>query len=119
MDPITIGLLAGGGIGLLRGIGQQGEAKRQRLQEAAIAQYSPWTGMSPQRVQNADVLGSVMQGGMTGAMVGQGIGGGSAGAAGAGAGAGDGAALTQQPSVNMSMYQNPYQQKYPWMNMQY
>lgn len=101
MDPITIGLLAGAGTGLGKGLLDQEKEKRNRKMEAQIAAYSPWSGMGAQRVQEADTLGAVMQGGMTGAMMGQMMGGGSAGAAGANAAPGGMAANRQ--------FYNPWQ----------
>lgn len=75
MDPITIGLLAGAGVGLLKGgVLDRQKEQRQRKQEAEIQRWSPWTGMQAQRVQEADPLGAAMQGGMTGAMVGNAMG---------------------------------------------
>lgn len=74
MDPITIGLLAGGGLGLGKGLLDQQREKKDRAAQAEIARWSPWTGMQAQPVQRADMLGSVMQGGTSGAMMGQGVG---------------------------------------------
>ena len=90
MDPLTIGLLAGAALGVGKSIMGGQEAKRKRKAEGTIAQWSPWTGMSAQRVDEPDTFGNILQGGATGAMLGQGIGaagaagGGAAGAAGAG-----------------------------------
>lgn len=75
MDPITIGLLAGAGLGLGKGLLVDGPAAdRQRKVSAVEARYSPWTGIQPQQVKEADPMGNAMQGGLTGAMVGQGVG---------------------------------------------
>lgn len=94
MDPLTIGLLAGAALGVGKSIMGGQEAKRKRKAEGTIAQWSPWTGMSAQRVDEPDTFGNILQGGATGAMLGQGIGAaGAAGAGGATAGAaGSGAA---------------------------
>lgn len=74
MDPITMGLLGGSALGLVKGgILDADKEKRQRKQEAEIARYSPWTGMKAQAVQSADPLGSAMQGATTGGMLGSGI----------------------------------------------
>lgn len=74
MDPLTLSLLAGGGLGLAKGfLVDMPAADRQRKVAATEARYSPWTGIQPQQVQEANPMGSAMQGGMTGAMVGQGI----------------------------------------------
>lgn len=45
--------------------------KRQRKANAEIARWSPWTGMAPGAVREADPFGSAMQAGLTGAMMGQ------------------------------------------------
>lgn len=70
MDPVTIGLV-GAGLGVGKGLLDQQKEKRDRELQAQIAMWSPWTGMAPQQVQEADVLGSAMQGGMSGAALGQ------------------------------------------------
>lgn len=45
--------------------------QRQRKMEAAKARWSPWTGIAPDAIKEADPFGSALQGGLTGAMVGQ------------------------------------------------
>lgn len=72
MDPLTIGLMAGGGLGLVKGILDQGREAKDRQVAAETTRYSPWTHMQAQPVQRADLLGSAMQGGTAGAMMGQG-----------------------------------------------
>ena len=114
--------------GLVKGLGDEKKAKADRKREAEIARYSPWTGLGPSAVKEADIMGSVMQGGMGGAMMGQSMGGmGGGGAAAAPAG---GAALTSDPSAAASLTggqsqmgqmggQDPAMlQKYPWLGMQ-
>jgi len=71
MDPITIGLLAGAGLGFLKGQGDVENAKEARKREAEIARWSPWTGLAPQRVEPGNVMYSAMQGGLTGAQFGK------------------------------------------------
>lgn len=73
MDPITIGLLAGTAMGLGKGFLDKENEDRQRKLAAETARWSPWTGMSPQLPQSANVLGSTLQGAGTGAMFGQGL----------------------------------------------
>lgn len=68
MDPVTIGLLVGAGKGLLVDAPKE---KRQRMLAAQTALYSPWTGMAPQNVQEADTFGSALQGVTAGAMYNQ------------------------------------------------
>lgn len=81
MDPITIGLLAGGGAGLLKNVFAQQAAGKQREAQAAVARYSPWTGMQAQMVEDPNMFGDVLQGGAMGAMAGQSLGGASPAAA--------------------------------------
>jgi hypothetical protein len=45
--------------------------ERQRQQAANTMRYSPWTGMAPNAIQEADPLGSAMDAGLTGAMLSQ------------------------------------------------
>lgn len=89
MLPVLAGMAA---LGLARGMMDQKRASKERKQEAEIARYSPWTGMQAQRVKDADILGSTMQGAMGGAMIGQAMGGGGGGAAAAATPAAGGAA---------------------------
>lgn len=92
MDPLTIGLLAGAALGVGKSIMGGQQAKRNRKAEGTIAQWSPWTGMSAQRVEDPDTFGNILQGGATGAMLGQGIGAaGAAGGSAAGAAGAEGA----------------------------
>jgi len=64
----------GAGVGLLKSeFVDRPRADRERRREGQIAQWSPWTGMQPNRVSEADPMGLMMQGGMTGAMLGQGM----------------------------------------------
>jgi hypothetical protein len=68
MDPMTIGLLAGAG--LLKS--ELVDRPREERQKAAVtARWSPWTGMAPNQIQEADPFGSAIQGGLTGAMLSQ------------------------------------------------
>lgn len=73
MDPITMGLLfAGLGVGKSELVDRPKE-ERQRKLAAEQTRWSPWTGIKPQEVQEADPIGSGMQFGMTGAAMGQGM----------------------------------------------
>jgi hypothetical protein len=71
MDPLTLGLI-GAGVGLAKSelIDRPKEA-RQRKVNAEIMRWSPWTGMQPGQVQEADPFGSALAAGTTGAMLGQ------------------------------------------------
>ena len=51
----------------------QPAAKKQRQLAAATAAYSPWTGMTPQNVQNPNVANSLLQYGSAGAAIGSGV----------------------------------------------
>lgn len=73
MDPITIGLLAGAGMGVLKGMGDKKKEAADRKVAAETARWSPWTGMQPEQVQRADMMGSAMQGGLAGGAMGQGF----------------------------------------------
>lgn len=96
MDPITMGLLIGGGAGLLKNeLVDKPQHKRMQLAEAEKTRYSPWTGMQGQTLTPPSAFGSALQGATTGAMIGQGVGG--MGGAGAGAGAGKGMAVNYTP----------------------
>ena len=71
MDPLTLALI-GGGVGLAKSeIFDRPQAQRDRRMAAETMRYSPWTGMQPEKVKEADPLGNVMQGAMTGGMMGQ------------------------------------------------
>ena len=70
MDPVTIGVMAGLGLAKSELIDRPRE-ERQRQQAANTMRYSPWTGMAPNAVQEADPFGSAIQGGLTGAMLSQ------------------------------------------------
>lgn len=71
--PLLLGgLLAGGG--LLKSMTlDRAKEDRQRKLAAETARYSPWTGMTPGAIEEADPFGSALQFGTTGAMLGQGI----------------------------------------------
>jgi hypothetical protein len=67
---MTIGLMAGMGLAKSELIDRPRE-ERQRQQAANTMRYSPWTGMAPNAIQEADPLGSAMESGLTGAMLSQ------------------------------------------------
>ena len=64
-------ILAGAGLGAVRSMQQEQQAKQDRKREAEIARWSPWSGMQAQRVGTPDYMDNIMQGGLTGAMMGQ------------------------------------------------
>lgn len=68
MDPITLGLLLGGGLGLTKGVLDGEKERKDRKQQAETARWAPWTGMQPTAVKRADPIGSTMQGGLAGGM---------------------------------------------------
>lgn len=71
--PLTIGLI-GGGLGLVKGLTlDRAKEDRQRKLAAETSRYSPWTGLAPGAIQEADPLGGAMQFGVTGASLGQGM----------------------------------------------
>ena len=71
MEPMTIGLLAGAGAGLLKGLLGRKQETRDRALAAETARWSPWTGMQPKMPQRTDVMGNVISGGTTGLLLGQ------------------------------------------------
>lgn len=67
-------ILGGAGLGIVKHFASdKPKEERQRRLAAETARYSPWTGMQPQQVQDADIFGNVMQGGLTGASFAQGL----------------------------------------------
>lgn len=64
-------IVAGMAAGAYKGWEDKQKEKRQRKQAAQIARWTPWTGMQPNQIQEADMTGSVIQGGLTGASLGQ------------------------------------------------
>ena len=112
-------LLAGAGLGAVRSMQQEQQAKQDRKREAEIARWSPWSGMQAQRVGSPDYMGNIMQGGMTGAMMGQAMGGGSGAGAGGQGMAGEAGMAGNPNAVNYSGAQpnsmNPYYS--PWQRM--
>lgn len=71
MDPLTLGLLFGGG-GLLKSeLIDAPRAAKERQLAAATQAYSPWTGLKAQPVHEPDPAGSALQFGATGAALGQ------------------------------------------------
>lgn len=71
MDPVTLALI-GGGLGFAKGeFVDKPRERRQRAYAAEVMRYSPWTGMQAQLPQEADPMGSAMQGAMAGASFGQ------------------------------------------------
>lgn len=66
-------MAAGAGLGLGKSLLDQQQEKRDREMAAAIAQWSPWTGMQVPMPKRTDYLGNVMQGGLAGASLGQGM----------------------------------------------
>lgn len=71
MDPLTAAAVLGG-VGLLKSeFIDRPREDRQRKMAAVTARWSPWTGMSPNQIQEADPFGTAIQGGLAGAMIGQ------------------------------------------------
>jgi hypothetical protein len=70
MAPLLIGLLAGGGLGLLKGNKEIKEkVANDRYRKVAIA-MSPWTGMGDPGTSQADMAGSILSGAAMGGMAG-------------------------------------------------
>lgn len=71
MNPITM-MAIGAGTGLLKSeLIDRPKEGRQRALAAETARMSPWTGLKPEPIQEADPFGSAIQGGMSGASFGQ------------------------------------------------
>lgn len=71
MDPLTMAAIMGG-VGLLKSeLLDRPKEDRQRELAAVTARWSPWTGMAPQAIKEADPFGSALQGASAGAMMGQ------------------------------------------------
>ena len=63
------GAILGAALGAAKHNQDRKAAQRARQQEAQIAQWSPWTGMQAQRVQDPSLIGNVGYGALTGGMV--------------------------------------------------
>lgn len=112
MDPITIGLLAGAALGVLKGGMDQKQEARDRQAAAATQRYQPWTGIATPEIKRGDMLGSTMQGGLAGAMMGQSLGASGTAAQTANAGGGNvWAGMNANPSMQQNQMMNPYTQK--------
>ena len=70
MDPLTIGLMAGAGL-LKSELIDRPREERQRKQAAITTRWSPWTGMAPGAIQEADPFAAALEGGLTGAVLSQ------------------------------------------------
>lgn len=67
-------LLLGAGAGLLKSeLVDKPRANKERELAARTAELSPWTGMSPTMPEEANPMGSMLQGGLAGAQLGQGL----------------------------------------------
>lgn len=67
-----IPLLAGGGLGFLKSMTiDKPKEDRQRRVAAETAKYSPWTGMAPGKIEEADPFGSAISTAALGAMFSQ------------------------------------------------
>lgn len=72
MAPLLIGALAGGGLGLLKGLTvDRDKENRQRTLAAATQRYSPWTGLRAGEIEEADPFGKMLGGAGAGASFGQ------------------------------------------------
>lgn len=71
MDPITLAAIMGGA-GLLKGeLIDRPREERQKKLAAETIRWSPWTGITPGGIQEADPFGAMLQGATTGAVLGQ------------------------------------------------
>ena len=99
------GAIIGGALGGAKGMTvDKDKERRDRYLASETARYSPWTGMKPGAIKEANVLGSMMQGASTGASLGGQFGGGGGGeAADAGGGAEAAEAVPGQDTGNMTL----------------
>lgn len=113
MGPLALAAI-GAGVGLAKGelIDRPKEA-RQRRTQAEIARYSPWSGLKPTVVQEADPFANALNYGLTGAMMGQANPGMGETAAPMAEEASTVPATTPAPQGPMSTEMS-MQQKYPW-----
>lgn len=70
--PILAAIAAGAALGLAKNRMAAAQAADERKRQAAIARYSPWTGMQAHSVQDPNMFGDILQGGASGAMLGGG-----------------------------------------------
>lgn len=71
MNPLLIGGLLGGGLGLLRNMDQKERYEDEQALNSIKARYSPWTGIHPTNPQAPDMFGNIMSGAMGGLLQGQ------------------------------------------------
>lgn len=60
MDPVSIGMLAMGGLSMLQNINKE---QRDRQLASATQRYSPWTGLKAQPIEAANPAGDLSQAG--------------------------------------------------------
>lgn len=71
MNPLLIGAIAGGGLGLLQDILEKEKLKKAQKQQAIVARLSPWTGLRAQEPEDkTNILGSIAGGAVSGAQQG-------------------------------------------------
>lgn len=58
----------GAALGLLKQVEAQRQASEERKRQAAIARYSPWTGMQAKSVSDPSLIGNVATGAAIGGM---------------------------------------------------
>ncbi len=74
MDPITLGLLIGGGAGLVKNLAvDRPKEARERKLAAETQRYSPWTGLKAGPIEESDMIGNLAQFGGAGASFGSGV----------------------------------------------
>ena len=68
--PFPLLLAIGGGLGLGKHALEAGAAARDRKLQAETARYSPWTGLKPQKTQDPNIFGNLLQGATVASMAG-------------------------------------------------
>ncbi len=66
-------IAAGAALGAAKSISGNMQAADERARQAAIAKYSPWTGMQAHSVQDENMFGNMLTGAAGGAVLGQGL----------------------------------------------
>jgi len=75
MWEIPLAMAVGGGLlGYMKNQGDEEREANDRRLAAETMRYSPWTGMKPGQIREANLQNSIMQGAMGGGMMGMNVG---------------------------------------------
>jgi hypothetical protein len=100
------------GVGAYKGMEENKQAKKEQKAQAEVARWSPWTGMTPQKVdKGAGIFGGALQGGSSGLAMSQAMSKASAADGGGDASLTDGSDMAGEPTLmpegQAVAYQNP------------